>query len=108
MDLFSEEWVKEFGVAFNITDHIENTLDFKDDNTCKGNALNLNSGNGIVKSIRGKKIEVNSYMHGQIELNLGACTRLEANKASPSVNQTVYFKGAQKGKNWQAYAISMY
>lgn len=104
--IFSSPWVSNYGQPFAMSAFSNSAESINADFSCL-NPSALQSNQGVVQSISGRKMTIKSTSGATLQLNMGACSRIEAPTDVPQVGQNAVFKGVPSGAGgFNVYALT--
>lgn len=102
-DIFSSIWASTFGEP--MINRFNNDNSFIGDFNCL-TPSGLQSGQGVISSIKNNHMRVNTNS-GSVDLNLGACSRIESDIPLPRVGQDIAFKGVPSSAGgYNVYSVT--
>ena len=90
VDIFASAFTSKYGAPFAAGDNSAAGLQLPGDFSCLADASQF--GSGEVTHIEGRTMTIRQAQ-GEVNVNLGACTRLEATSSVPSVGMNAAFRG---------------
>jgi predicted nucleic acid-binding Zn-ribbon protein len=91
VNIFSAAYTSKFGYPFASSAFQSSDLSFNGDFSCLNHSA-LRAGQGEIRSISGNRITV-ATAEGDIELRMGACTRVECSKLLPEAAMKIAYRG---------------